>query len=126
MKQKIVPIIALSVVGMLFTKQSGAQRSVSQEPSRACTMEAKVCPDGSSVGRVGPNCEFAPCPSGTPKGREGWDLQNGAPNAPTPTAPGCPDKAKSGSGKRRARSPQSLVLTPTTPKISDRIESIVF
>jgi hypothetical protein len=31
----------------------------------ACTMEAKICPDGSSVGRTGPNCEFAPCP--TPK-----------------------------------------------------------
>lgn len=28
----------------------------------ACTMEAKICPDGSSVGRTGPNCEFAPCP----------------------------------------------------------------
>jgi len=27
-----------------------------------CTMEAKVCPDGTSVGRTGPNCEFAPCP----------------------------------------------------------------
>lgn len=29
--------------------------------SKACTMEAKICPDGSSVGRVGPNCEFAKC-----------------------------------------------------------------
>ena len=29
----------------------------------ACTMDAKVCPDGSAVGRVGPDCEFAPCPS---------------------------------------------------------------
>jgi hypothetical protein len=28
----------------------------------ACTLEAKICPDGSSVGRTGPNCEFAPCP----------------------------------------------------------------
>ena len=28
-----------------------------------CTMEAKICPDGSSVGRIGPNCEFAPCPA---------------------------------------------------------------
>ncbi|MFA5831605.1 MAG: Hint domain-containing protein [Candidatus Paceibacterota bacterium] len=28
----------------------------------ACTMDAKICPDGSSVGRVGPNCEFAECP----------------------------------------------------------------
>lgn len=31
-------------------------------PAQGCTEEAKVCPDGSSVGRTGPNCEFAPCP----------------------------------------------------------------
>ncbi len=29
----------------------------------ACTMEAKLCPDGSYVGRTGPNCEFAACPA---------------------------------------------------------------
>ena len=29
----------------------------------ACTEEAKICPDGSSVGRAGPDCNFAPCPS---------------------------------------------------------------
>lgn len=29
----------------------------------ACPMDAKLCPDGSAVGRTGPNCEFAPCPS---------------------------------------------------------------
>src|SRR3569623_204906 len=28
-----------------------------------CTMEAKLCPDGSYVGRTGPNCEFSACPS---------------------------------------------------------------
>ncbi len=28
----------------------------------ACTMEAKLCPDGSYVGRTGPKCEFSPCP----------------------------------------------------------------
>lgn len=28
----------------------------------ACTMDAKICPDGSAVGRSGPNCEFAKCP----------------------------------------------------------------
>jgi hypothetical protein len=37
------------------------------EPMRndyiACTMEAKQCPDGSFVGRTGPNCEFEECPS---------------------------------------------------------------
>lgn len=34
---------------------------VSKTP-KACTQEAKVCPDGSAVVRQGPNCEFAPCP----------------------------------------------------------------
>ncbi len=33
---------------------------------QACTMEAQLCPDGSSVGRSGPSCAFAPCPSLTP------------------------------------------------------------
>ncbi|KKQ35409.1 MAG: hypothetical protein US50_C0015G0001, partial [Candidatus Nomurabacteria bacterium GW2011_GWB1_37_5] len=28
----------------------------------ACTEEAKLCPDGSAVGRTGPNCEFSECP----------------------------------------------------------------
>lgn len=27
-----------------------------------CTLEAKLCADGSAVGRTGPNCEFAKCP----------------------------------------------------------------
>jgi outer membrane protein assembly factor BamB len=49
----------------------------------ACTQEALRCPDGSTVGRTGPNCEFAPCPSpaanatpaptATPPAPEGWN-----------------------------------------------------
>jgi len=35
-----------------------------RNPEVVCTMEAKICPDGSSVGRIGPNCEFAKCPFG--------------------------------------------------------------
>jgi len=36
------------------------------EPPVACTMEAKLCPDGSAVGRnSGNNCEFDPCPTDT-------------------------------------------------------------
>ncbi len=31
-------------------------------PTLECTQEAKICPDGTGVGRTGPNCEFAPCP----------------------------------------------------------------
>lgn len=28
----------------------------------ACTLDAKLCPDGSYVSRIPPDCEFAPCP----------------------------------------------------------------
>ena len=28
----------------------------------ACTEEAKICPDGTAVGRIAPDCDFAPCP----------------------------------------------------------------
>ena len=34
----------------------------SNNNTNACTAEAKICPDGTAVGRIGPNCEFAPCP----------------------------------------------------------------
>jgi hypothetical protein len=29
-----------------------------------CAMDVIQCPDGSFVGRIGPKCEFAPCPTG--------------------------------------------------------------
>jgi|GEM_PF-1484463 hypothetical protein len=35
--------------------------STNQTNPIACTQDAKLCPDGSYVGRSGPNCEFAPC-----------------------------------------------------------------
>lgn len=38
------------------------QKSPSNTPVVACTMEAKICPDGTAVGRIGPNCAFALCP----------------------------------------------------------------
>jgi len=33
------------------------------EPQIFCTIEAKLCPDGSYVGRTGPKCEFEKCPN---------------------------------------------------------------
>lgn len=33
-----------------------------EEEAIFCTMDAKICADGSSVGRVAPDCEFSPCP----------------------------------------------------------------
>src|SRR3989344_4482933 len=39
-----------------------------EQPKKiACTEEAKICPDGSAVGRTGPNCEFTACPPVNPK-----------------------------------------------------------
>ena len=50
-------ILALSVISVLFLL------ACTQNSSVACAMDAKICPDGSAVGRTDPNCEFAPCPS---------------------------------------------------------------
>lgn len=50
------------------------------EDAIACTADAKICDDGSAVGRTGPNCEFAPCPgeeSGEQCAKEGqYTAQN--------------------------------------------------
>lgn len=55
----IILILAI-IVGGIFYWQN--QKSVQQPEQRACTMEAKLCNDGSYVSRTGPNCEFTPCP----------------------------------------------------------------
>ena len=38
------------------------ESNIADEELKACTAEAKMCPDGSFVGRTGPDCQFAPCP----------------------------------------------------------------
>ena len=40
-------------------------RAQKKANEKACTQEAKICPDGSCVGRTGLNCEFATCPAAT-------------------------------------------------------------
>lgn len=42
---------------------SASQPTTPCAGATVCTMEAKICPDGSSVGRTGANCEFAECPA---------------------------------------------------------------
>lgn len=67
--------IALLLVGILvYIIQFPATAPTAETPEgQMCTMEAKLCSDGSYVGRTGPNCEFAPCPEvmGVP-GTENW------------------------------------------------------
>lgn len=48
-----------------LTKREVKDREVTDTDSNnfiACTLDAKQCSDGSYVGRMGPNCEFAACP----------------------------------------------------------------
>ena len=49
--------------GSMFSHASYTPPVASSTDPVACTMEAKLCPDGSYVGRSGPNCEFAACPT---------------------------------------------------------------
>lgn len=58
----------LVLVGIALLAVGCNQSDVVQLPPPspvACTQEAKVCPDGSAVGRTGPQCEFAACPGET-------------------------------------------------------------
>ena len=62
MKQLLAGVVILFVVGFgSFLYRNIMERPQVGGPDVVCTMEARVCPDGSSVGRTGPRCEFAPC-----------------------------------------------------------------
>lgn len=54
-------IIIVVIGGLIFIPQLINIGNQHEEPI-ACTMDAKMCPDGSYVGRTGPHCEFAVCP----------------------------------------------------------------
>ncbi|MBI5530988.1 MAG: hypothetical protein HY918_05855 [Candidatus Doudnabacteria bacterium] len=58
----VILLIAAGVATyFLYANKPKSPEVVEQEPV-ACTQEAKLCPDGSYVGRSGPSCEFAACP----------------------------------------------------------------
>ncbi len=63
MKTYTLIIVALLLVGGGIYAYSRTNDAV-DENAVICTMDAKMCPDGSYVGRTGPNCEFAACPTG--------------------------------------------------------------
>jgi hypothetical protein len=58
------PIVIALIILVLAGAIGGGYYLINKQSQKqtACTMEAKICPDGSSVGRTGPNCEFADCP----------------------------------------------------------------
>lgn len=56
----------IAVIVILVLLGAGAYVALKNrgEMSGVCTLDAKICPDGSHVSRVGPSCEFAACPAG--------------------------------------------------------------
>lgn len=62
--QTIVLVVLLGVVVYVYLPKT------TEDPAVYCTMDAKLCPDGSSVGRVGPKCEFAECPTSSAPGED--------------------------------------------------------
>lgn len=61
MKDIIIVIVGLVLLGVVWT--TWTVFNASRTPEEVfCTADAKQCEDGSYVGRVGPDCEFALCP----------------------------------------------------------------
>jgi hypothetical protein len=58
----IIGLLVVAVLAALGSRFMGNSEESQVVPSEvACTMDAMQCPDGSYVGRTGPNCEFV-CP----------------------------------------------------------------
>lgn len=75
-KMWVLVIVVLVAVAGLGYWVWGSMGEPTQTPGQVmCTQEAKQCPDGSYVGRTGPNCAFAACPEVT---NEGWKTMTDA------------------------------------------------
>ncbi|MES2994457.1 MAG: hypothetical protein V4681_00205 [Patescibacteria group bacterium] len=62
-KQLLAGVLIIIVLGVgAFMYRNAMERPLVPGGAVACTEEAKICPDGTGVGRQGPSCEFAACP----------------------------------------------------------------
>lgn len=72
MKTKIIMLV-IGILGglgyMYYTRTPEVSPIVPgrNDDSTFCTADAQECPDGSYVGRSGPDCAFDPCPTNTKK-----------------------------------------------------------
>jgi hypothetical protein len=60
--QKVPEQAKQGIENAIENSQKQIEKILEKPLKKACTQEAKQCPDGSYVGRTGPNCEFAECP----------------------------------------------------------------
>ena len=58
-------ILILVAVGYFGYTHYFLNNADNNQENIGCATEAKICPDGSAVGRTGPDCEFALCPDET-------------------------------------------------------------
>lgn len=85
-KQILALIVLVILLGFAYMFRDSIPMPPRQEPEPVvdagtgagddvvmCTMDAKMCPDGTYVGRSGPNCEFV-CPSTSPAAGGGISL----------------------------------------------------
>lgn len=107
-----------AIIGSYFLFLALAALYVIQESSRleksyrnignevACTMEAKLCPDGSAVGRVGSSCEFAPCPGSA----GGASMGEGTLSGKVSIGPLCPVEPCRGGAMSNPYTERELIL----------------
>lgn len=60
-------VILLAVSFVMGMNYKNIVDNLNNIKTGACTMDAKICPDGQVVGRISPRCEFAPCPTSIPQ-----------------------------------------------------------
>lgn len=66
MKNAILWVILLVIVGIagfLYRATLEAPQHATNSEGTVCPQDAYVCPDGTSVSRAAPSCEFAACPA---------------------------------------------------------------
>lgn len=59
----VIGVLALIALGVYYSTQSKVVPPSEDAGAVACTADARMCPDGSAVGRIGPDCQFAACPT---------------------------------------------------------------
>lgn len=62
MKEMLLGVALIILLGFgSFLYKNALQKGPVTGAPVACTLDARICPDGSAVGRTGPTCEFEAC-----------------------------------------------------------------
>lgn len=103
-------VFGLLVIGLMWWSFSLVPKTLVNNKNVACTTEAKICPDGSAVGRIGPNCEFAKCQS------TGTNKENTVNSSPVQSNSNQSDNSNSGSAVIPTSGQGNTCAVYTTPQ----------